>query len=496
MFNKKLLAGSVLAAMSGAAVATPSFDFTPETYSSQGAASLVDITVVDIEVTSGAEYSDDDLIVVDFNVALAGSYTPPSTLAYYATCDDTGAGDPDATDNGGVLTLGLLSDDAAAGSMTYRVTDVDYTEAGDCTVGSDSSVGALLSLTDIDVDAQEAIAAGSITASYSATLPNGTTVIDGGSIAIEDGTDVVLATFANQYADATGNTLLSGVIDVTTDAPRSDFATDTTTASGSITLSDQTTDLSADAVTNGITLVLEGDFSFLADDSTVAGLTNGAFTVDADFGTAGAQTGIEATTVTATSLTWVLGDTTTAMDETPATIDINFDNSVNIAAGSTSTDGAAMEAGEFTYDLTVSYDDAGTDGADNGSAAGTVALTSGGNMGEFTLNGSETTISNYPLSSAVTQFVWVTNTGTQDGGIYATAIGGTGAQTMASCYVADSASGEVIRITDELNACLADADMTAGRAEITVTVNAASSSIGVYAGYKHNADADRLNLTQ
>jgi hypothetical protein len=269
-------------------------------------------------------------------------------------------------------------------------------------------------------------------------------------------------------------------------------------------LSDETTDLLADAVTSGFTLVLEGDFSFLADDSTVAGLTNGAFTIDADLDGDGTtdsnETSIEATTVTATSLTWALGTeanaTDTSVTATPATIDINFDNSVNIAAGSTSTDGAAMEAGEFTYDLTIGYDDAGTNGSDSGSAADTIALTSGGAMGEFTLNGSETTISNYPLSSAVTQFVWVTNTGTQDGGIYATAIGGTGAQTMDSCYVADSASGEVIRITDELNACLADADMTAGRAEITVTVNAASGSIGVYAGYKHNADADRLNLTQ
>jgi hypothetical protein len=38
--------------------------------------------------------------------------------------------------------------------------------------------------------------------------------------------------------------------------------------------------------------------------------------------------------------------------------------------------------------------------------------------------------------------------------------------------------------------------MTAGRAEIVITVNADGDDISVYAGYKHDADADRLNLTQ
>ena len=122
---------------------------------------------------------------------------------------------------------------------------------------------------------------------------------------------------------------------------------------------------------------------------------------------------------------------------------------------------------------------------------------SGGALGLWGLNGSSTVIKNYPLSSAVTQFVWVTNTGGQDGGIFATAIGGTGAQTMSSCDLGvSSKAGEIMRITEELNACLTDAGMTAGRAQIVITVNADGDDIGVYAGYKHDADADRLNLTQ
>ena len=68
---------------------------------------------------------------------------------------------------------------------------------------------------------------------------------------------------------------------------------------------------------------------------------------------------------------------------------------------------------------------------------------------------------------------------------------------MTSCDLGvDSPAGEVISISDEINACLTAAGMTAGRAQVTVTVNVDAANIGVYAGYKHIADADRLNLTQ
>ena len=522
MLNKKLIAGSVLAVVSASASAVPTFTYTADSVSKQGAASLADLTLPEVVITSGAEYSDDDLIVIDYNVALASGYTPASTLAMYATCMD-GSATPvlltgTATENGGELTLGLLSTDAAAGSVTYRVTNVDYTVAtaggagaGDCVTSNDSSVGAVVSLgATVEVDAQAALAAGSVTGTYHATLPNGVTDIDGGSIALAFVTGAgaaavttsAMASFVDQFSDADGtgattaNTDLSGEIDVTvTAAPRSEFTgtPNTQVDQGVVTLVDDTT-LDQAASPKGITFTLLGDFSFLVDsDDTTAGIQNSAFSITLDPGTGAGDVTYSPTTITTSAITWTVTEDDATTPVALSQIDditVDFNNAVN------GTGSVAMEDGEFEYTVSIAYEDTGTDGAGADKVADSFPLTTGADFGEWTLNGSETTISNYPLSDAVVQFVWVTNIGSQDAGIYAEAIGGTGAQTMASCYIGDSLQGQIERITDELNTCLAAAGMTAGRAEVTITVNAASTDIGVYAGYKHIEDADRLNLTQ
>lgn len=506
MLNKKLIAGSVLAVVSASASAVPTFSYTSTSVSNQGAASLTNLTLPTVTITSGAEYSDDDLIVLDYSAPLGAGYTPASTLSMYATCVDgasatiTGS----AAENGGELTLGLLSTDAAEGSITYRVTDVDYTPAtaggggaGDCATSNNSSVGAVVAVAGVKVDGATALAAGSVTGTYHATLPNGTTDIDGGSASMTFAlgttpeTYAVLAAYGNQFSDAAGNTLLSGTIDVAQTDPRSHFDDDTSVATATVTLADATS-MTANANITGITFSLNGDFSFLADeDADTAGIQNDAFSLDLNVDGGGDEV-YEATTVTASKITWVVTEDGDAnpLDQID-NITVDFENNDN-------GDGTvAMADGSFTYDVTIAYTDAGPLGDDANAVAGSAVVTTGGAAGEFDLNGSTTTISNYPLSDAVTQFVWVTNKGTQDGGIYATAFGGTDGQTMASCDLGvTSKAGEIQRITDELNACLADASMTSGRAQIVVTVNAISSDIGVYAGYKHNVDADRLNLTQ
>ena len=499
MLNKKLIAGSIFALMSAPAMAIPSFSYTADSVSQEGSAQLASVTLPAVTITSGAEYSDDDLITIDYNVALASGYTPASNLSMYATCDDTDAV-LGAANHGGVLTLGLLSSDAAAGSVTYRVTAVDYTGdfTGTCATSNDSSVGAQLSLGTPQVDGAAARAAGSVTGTYHATLPNGSTDIDGGLIALsfDDGGNPAVVTsamvnFSSQFADTAGtNTLLSGVVDVTNANPRSVF-TGGATALGGVTLTDNTA-MDSPASITGITYTLNGDFSYLVDENAVtAGIQNDAWSLDLDIDGAGDAV-YEATTVTASSVSWTVTETAgeVALDQID-NIAVDFNNADNGDGTNPMTDGT------YTYDVTISYTDGGTDGLGAGAAAGSLALTAGGAAGSFTLNGSTTTISNYPLSSAVTQFVWVTNTGSQEGDIFATAIGGTGAQVMASCDLGvNSAAGEIIRITDELNTCLAAASMTEGRAEIVITINADEDDIGVYAGYKHNADADRLNLTQ
>lgn len=518
MLNKKLIAGSIFALMSAPALAVPTFSaYTTLSVSQEGSATLAKVAVPAVTVTSGAEYSDDDLVVLSYNVALASTFVPASTRTMYAQCTDTDTTpaviDGDANDNGGELTLGLLSSDAAAGTITYRITDVSYAVtkssttpgAGVCATSQNSSVGALLALEAVEVDGAAARAAGSVTASYHATLPNGTTDIDGGSIAMTHGSGTSkvskLVNYTTQYTDvASTNEALYGVIDVTNAAPRSLFAASTTpsrsagqVAEGKITLA-KVGSLTSPTVDNNLTVTLNGDFSFLVDeDATTAGIQNNAFT--AQLGTA---TAVVSDTITATSMSWTFGTTSVTLDD----VTIAFNNGNNGDDGTIVATGAAKLAiseGTFTYDVSIAYKDGGLTGTSSSTngVAGTSGLTSGGALGSWTLNGSSDVIANYPLSSAVTQFVWVTNTGTQDGGIFATAIGGTGAQTMATCDLGvTSKAGEIIRITDELNTCLTAAGMTAGRAQVTVTVNADGNLVDVYAGYKHNVDADRLNLTQ
>jgi hypothetical protein len=503
MFNKKLIAGSIFALMSTSALAVPSFLYTQGTISQEGSAQLASVTTPVVTVTSGAEYSDDDLIVIDYNVALATGYVPASTLNMYAQCvDQLGTTtNGSAAENGGELTLGLLSSDAAAGSVTYRITDVDYSVvsaggagAGDCATSLSSSVGAVVALDAAIVDGPAARAAGAVTGSYSATLPNGTTDIDGGSIALAFGGTTELAIFETQFSDADTNVALAGVIDVTATDPRSEFTSGDQflAAPGLITLADGNTLFSAASIT-GVTLTLNGDFSYLVDaDLTTVAIENTAWSVNADIDGVGSVT-YEATTVTATSITWELTETAggDALDQI-SNIEIEFDNGDN---------GGGVEPisqGAYTYDVAITFTDGGTDGVGAGAATDNIlALTTAGAAGSFTLNGSSTIVDNYPLSTAVKHFVWITNTGGQDGGVFATALGGDGAQVMTSCDLGvESPAGEVVSVSDELNDCLTAAGLISGRAQVTVTVNAAAGVIGVYAGYRHIADGDRLNLTQ
>ena len=89
MFNKKLIAGSIFALMSTSALAVPTFQYTQRSaFLKRDLRSLHPLHCPRLAVTSGAEYSDDDLIVIDYNVALGTGYVPASTLNMYAQCAD------------------------------------------------------------------------------------------------------------------------------------------------------------------------------------------------------------------------------------------------------------------------------------------------------------------------------------------------------------------------------------------------------------------------
>jgi hypothetical protein len=506
MFNKKLIAGSILAIASSAALAAPSFTFTKDTYSAQGSKSQAVFTGPDVIIQSGAELSNDDLIKMTYSSAFDTTNAPSSNVYMYATCVGQTDGTATVTENGGVVTLGLLSDDST--SVTYRVTDITFatTTANTANTGCTGDVGVPKATENSTVGASWTLAGGkfegdalrttTLSGIYHATLPNGTTDIDGGAIQATSGGVTAMIDFDDQFdLDVTALAAdgFSKVIDVTMgDDARSDFVdvvgeVDGLIATDVLTIQLNETDFTAGtgvalsaATGEVVTAVVTGDFSFLADenDNAADGVTNDSVTA-----TVNAQAAASVT-ITATDIT-VVGDPADVGD-----IVITFDNTDN------GNGKAAMVAGSFTSAVSIAYNDAGVDGT-NATAddlvAGTSVESTANSAGAWTLNGSNSVVEAYPVGAGITQFLWVTNTGSETAGISVTAIGDGG--TLASCDVGSVAANDLTYIAGLVNDCLsAEPGFGTDRIQLTVTVNAAKDTIDVYAGYKVDADSDRLHL--
>jgi len=506
MFTKKLIAGSILAVASSAALAAPTFTFSQGEYSTQGSSSTAKFTAPNLTIESGAELSNDDLLKVTFNSAYHADNSPASNVYMYATCVGQTDGTATAAENGGIATLGLLSSDST--SVTYRVTDISFsatTAGGDCDDGAgnllaseNSTVGATWVVAGGVFEGAALLSAGGLSATYHATLPNGITDIDGGSIAVVDKqgtsstTDDVseMIAFKNQYAlDAASDAGFNGIIDVTN--ARKDFTVGTDVdASGAIDADESAIDVLSIAVVETaanktvsnaenevLTAVITGDFSFLADenDDATDGVTNNSVTATVNSVTAASIT-ITASSITVVGVSGNVGDVVVTIDNA-----LNDDGKV------------AIKAGSFTGAVSLAYEDAGTDGdntAGDGVAASEV-LSTASVAGSWTLNGSTSIVDAYPVTAGITQFLWVTNVGSDTAGISVTAIGDE--KTMDACNAGEVAPDDLHYIATVVQGCL-DAEGFTDRVQLTITVNADSDDIGVYAGYKVNADADRLTL--
>jgi len=231
--KSKLSAAIGLALLSSQAAAAPSFAWTEVAYSLEGSASATSFTAPAVTVTMGAEYAKDDLIALTFNSALSAD--PASTLTALKPCvDSTGTNlVPSTAENGGTMTLGLISNTST--SATYRITNTNNTVTNAGTAGSlgsatvcdanagspASTIGATVVLGTLTFGGAALNALGTLTGSYSATLSNGVTALDGGSASIKDvnvsGTaddTVELIEFGAQYSKLTTDVLLNGIIDV------------------------------------------------------------------------------------------------------------------------------------------------------------------------------------------------------------------------------------------------------------------------------------------
>jgi hypothetical protein len=455
----------------------------------------------------GAEYAKDDLIALTFSSALAA--TPASTLTAFKPCTDSTGTALTGTnvENGGTMTLGLISDTST--SATYRITATNNTltnAAGASNAGSASlcdsivgspatTIGAVVGLGTLTFGGAALNTAGTLTGTYSATLSNGVTALDGGSVSIKDVQGTAATTddtaeiieFGAQYAKGTTDTLLNGVIDVAATPTRSALtaATDvlvidideaTTTTFGT------TLSTAASATDEVVTTVITGDFSYLADENTgTTGVQNDSM-VGLCSGQAATETFNDAkTTVTIACASTNVGD-----------VQLTYTTANNGVAPL-----PAITKGAYTYGTTMTYIDSGTDlnnAIDGNDVAGAKTLVaSGTSAGAFTLNGSTSTVQAYPVGANIDQFLWVTNSATTAGDITMTATqGGT---TSAECALGTAGAKSLTSVSEAANACLTAAGITSGRAQLALTVNATAALVNVYAAYKVESADDRLALT-
>lgn len=521
MLKKTLIAGGIAALMSSGVQAVPSFAFTQTVYSEEGTKQAIALASPTITVTLGANYAVDDLITIDMGQAHAAAYTPANSITVLKNCtqqDNSAvtAGSVAANNNGGTMTLGILTSDAAAGTATYRVTELTNTvaqngagNATECDKSTASTVDAFFTYTPTLLGS-EVRASGGISGTYSATLSNGTTAIDGGPVAITTGTGATLkdktAVITSQYSiTAASNVKWNGQIDVAPaggEPSRSVFTTATGEGANGGAV-DTTAERSADTMTiavadaaatrtnpvtvDAITVVVSGDFSWIDDtnaadvDTAATGIDQNSLAATCD-GTAAASLVVNADAVTITCASADIGNVVLTLDA---------ENNVGVTNPAVVQ---AMTAGSYTADVTITYTDLGTDLAGAGAVAtNSVSLASGLDVGTTTLNGSTSTVQAYPVSDAITGFLWVTNTGTADAAMSVTAIADGSA--MASCELGNVAAKSLTYVTAEVEACLAAASITSGRTQLVITVNAPASEVNVYAGYKVDADSDRLALT-
>jgi hypothetical protein len=514
--KKQLSAAIAVALAASPALAVPTFNWTGLSYTNEGATSAANFDAPAITVTMGAEYAKDDLIALSFSSDLLSTFTPTSTLTAFKPCNNSSTSliTGTATENYGTMTLGLISNTAA--SATYRITATndtltnasDATDVGDATscdalqAAPATTIGAVVGLGTITFDGPKVVAAKTLTGTYSATLSNGVTALDGGSVAITDTqgnaalTDDFpeLIAFVDQYAADTSATSTSaafnGIIDVaatptrsamtaTTDVLTIDVdeasATASTTTAAAITVTS-----AAIADTEVLTSVVTGDWSYLVDENTATvAIDNDA--VAAECNSIAATTAINAakTAVTVTCAAGDVGD-----------VVLTF-----TTADNTVTPLPALTKGAFTQATTLTYVDSGADlnNAAGTDVAGTKTLyASGTSAGAFTLNGSTSTIQAYPVGSGLEQFVWVTNTATTDGDISMTATqGGT---TSAECTLGTAGAKTLTSVSTAINTCLTTAGITSGRAQVALTVNATATLVNVYAAYKVTSADDRLAL--
>jgi hypothetical protein len=257
MFQKSLVALALATAGFAANAAVLERDATPAyvDYSKQGLQTTgADETVTaQFTVTLKAEYKNDDVVEVKFTSPVSEDWTPTDLIAGNVV-------------GKAVVTLGWLETSEDRMTVRYRVTDVNKT-------AGNSTKDTTLTFEDVVFDTVTLLSVKEIKATYAAKTATGGFALD----SAKTNTAVILAAvdqFALEVEQAIeGEITLASKRTAVTDEEDLD-----------LTLTDDAADLRA-AVTipaDGITYTVEGDFSWIKDELTTAGLQSDAILVPAD----------------------------------------------------------------------------------------------------------------------------------------------------------------------------------------------------------------------
>jgi len=249
---------------------------------------------------------------------------------------------------------------------------------------------------------------------------------------------------------------LSQVVDV--ESARRAFVAGTSTAASHAIVVTQVTDATSagntvaptNVVTPGtIALTLTGDFTWL--DSSTA-------------------TGIQTTNITGT----VLGASATQV-----VLQLNAGGGT-VVLGNAPTTGS-IPTQSLAAALSATY-----------SGNSTFGLSSASATGAYTLNGSSVTVYAVPTSAAVSNFIWLTNSGATDGEV--SIVVNDGGDEIDLGVVGTSRGGEEFDVTAAMNAALdaAGETLSGGRVHLDIITKVPAADVAVSAAYRV-AD-DRVNL--
>jgi hypothetical protein len=446
MFKKTLVASALAMAAFGSNAAVVAV--TADVVSQEGAAGQASINVPVTLITLGAEYAVNDTITLTVTGAEFATALSTPSLTY----NDISGGD-----GTGSVTLGLLN--SIAGSVTYRITEIDVGSGDAITTGDTLSFSGMELTTSTVLDA-----AGDISLAFSA-LTNTAQTLDGAGT-LTDVSNTVVSQFSS-----TTTKLLNGVIDVENDRQQYTAGNDTTTTDVLTVTPVEVPAAVHDAVYNGATIVVGGDFSFMETDGD-AGIDA------AELAAAFAATGAD----TYTSVINTAGDaiTVTVADGGGNTVEIATMTFTVAGLGATS---ATLNVQDFTVDTTINYD---TDAA----VPATKATQTDASAGSWTLNGAQAFFSYVPVGyTGLQNSIVLTNNGVKDGGVVIEGFdeaGNTyGPMTMAD----DLVGGTNMTITgpDVMSLLTVPAGT---KVSLTITVNAPDNDVD-FSGYTQKAGTGR-----